>query len=255
MLRLWVFTLYVTRKRPPIQVALALIVMCAVVIIPGVGFAVVLYPAFHGGHFRQVNYLGIYCFGLLTFGGGSGLVFYVLCVRLVRSKRSNNSARCASISEDLAFRPGASAQESTAAAVSGSPESAFEPVAEPAPCDAPDESNNSTGMQSSTPESTFPDELRKHVVYVHVSGHYIEVVTTDGTEVLLMRLSDVARALNGEGMQTHRSYWVAYRHIVRLEKIDRRAVLHVTGGHKVPVSRSLRSEVLAFMKQRERALL
>lgn len=64
---------------------------------------------------------------------------------------------------------------------------------------------------------------------------------TVGTAVVLMRLSDVARALEGQGMQTHRSYWAAYRHVV----------LHLTGGHRVPVSRSFRADVRAYMTNRE----
>jgi DNA-binding LytR/AlgR family response regulator len=87
-------------------------------------------------------------------------------------------------------------------------------------------------------------------VYAHVSGHYVEVVTTAGAAIVLMRLSDVARALEGEGMQTHRSYWAAYHHVVRLQINDHRLVLHLTAGHKVPVSRSFRSAVRAFMANR-----
>ena len=90
-------------------------------------------------------------------------------------------------------------------------------------------------------------------MYVHVSGHYVEVVTTAGTAVVLMRLSDVARALDGQGMQTHRSYWAAYRHVVRLQSDDHRVVLHLTGGHRVPVSRSFRADVRAYMADREDA--
>ncbi|MDD9986667.1 MAG: LytTR family DNA-binding domain-containing protein [Spirochaetaceae bacterium] len=74
---------------------------------------------------------------------------------------------------------------------------------------------------------------------------------TAGTAVVLMRLSDVARALGGQRMQTHRSYWAAYRNVVRLQSDDHRVVLHLTGGHRVPVSRSFRADVRAYMTDRE----
>ena len=88
-------------------------------------------------------------------------------------------------------------------------------------------------------------------MYVHVSGHYVEVFTTGGTAVVLMRLSDVARALDGQGMQTHRSFWAAYRHVVRLQSEGHRVVLHLTGGHSVPVSKSFRAAVRAYMANRK----
>ena len=60
------------------------------------------------------------------------------------------------------------------------------------------------------------DALDEDVAFVRVSGHYIDVVTTSGTTVLMMRLADAVIALGGRGMQTHRSYWVAFRHMRRL---------------------------------------
>ena len=51
------------------------------------------------------------------------------------------------------------------------------------------------------------------MVYANVSGHYLQVVTTAGTCLVLMRLSDAVLALGDAGMQVHRSYWVSHRHI------------------------------------------
>ena len=60
-------------------------------------------------------------------------------------------------------------------------------------------------------------------MYVHVSGHYVEVVTTAGTAIVLMRFS----------------------------RNEHRLALHLTGGHKLPVSRSYRAAVRAFMANRD----
>ena len=75
------------------------------------------------------------------------------------------------------------------------------------------------------------------MVCVHVSGHYIDVVTTTGSSVLLMRLADAMAALGDRGMQTHRSHWVAYRHMRRLVRRDHRMLLRLSDGQEVPVSR------------------
>ena len=233
------FTLYVMRRRSPFHAALALAVTCSIVVAPGVGFAVLLYVAFHGGEFRQFNIIGIYWFGVLTFGGGSGLVFYVLCARVSRGSHA------ASVGSAPSY----------AAALSASQDSSLASSTDPAPdegSDHPSEASDEAPSRRSAPQLHLPDELKGDIVYAHVSGHYVEIVATDRKDVLLMRLADVANALDGQGMQTHRSYWVAYRHIVRLEKYERNAVLHLTGGHKVPVSRSLRSEVSAYMARRDR---
>ena len=81
------------------------------------------------------------------------------------------------------------------------------------------------------------EAMNGDVVCVHVSGHYIDVVTTTGSVVLLMRLADAMTALGDRGMQVHRSYWVAFRHMRRLVRRDHRMLLRLRDGQEVPVSR------------------
>jgi hypothetical protein len=85
----------------------------------------------------------------------------------------------------------------------------------------------------------IPGELGRDLIYLKVSGHYLEVVTTRGSAVILQRLADAIGELGDMGIQTHRSYWVAREHIRYWVRRDRRALLHLTGDHEVPVSRSL----------------
>ena len=254
------FTLFVMRHRSPIQIALGLAVMCLIVVAPGVGFSVVLYAAFHGGEVQQFNYIGDFLFAIVTFGGGIGLVFYVLCMRLRRTSERSGSRLSASESshtgldsaQDTSALTSATASSPSEADAASQPSSLAADI-EPVPgLPNATEAAGAISPQVDTRHLRLLDKKRETIVYVHVSGHYVEIVTTSGTEVLLMRLSDVAKALEGQGMQTHRSYWAAYRHILRMEKYERRAVLHLTGEHKVPVSRSFRGEVGAFMKERER---
>ena len=89
-----------------------------------------------------------------------------------------------------------------------------------------------------------PSELGRDLVYVKVSGHYLEVVTTRGRRVIIRSLADAVRELDGRGMQTHRSYWVAYAHIRCLVRRDRRFVLRLDAGdHEIPVSRTFLADV------------
>ena len=256
-----VFTLYVMRNRGLMLMGLSLILMCSVVVAPGVGLAVITYALFHGGRSPEASLISIYLFGLLIFGGGTILVFYVLSFRLSRTTQRNSGPTRASEGahagldcvEDTTVQTSviSTASEADDPSQQSSSAPGIEPV--PAEPEATDQASGSASPQDNIPELRLPGNLRENIVYVHVSGHYVEIVTTSATEVLLMRLSDVARALEGQGMQTHRSYWVAYRHILRMEKYERRAVLHLTGEHKVPVSRSFRGEVEAFMEERERS--
>lgn len=95
----------------------------------------------------------------------------------------------------------------------------------------------------------FFDRLPRHVgrdvIYANVSGHYLQVVTTAGTCLVLMRLSDAVLALGDAGMQVHRSYWVAHRHIDGVIQRGQRTLLRLTGAHEIPVSRTHLASVRA----------
>ena len=112
--------------------------------------------------------------------------------------------------------------------------------------------------QPAEPEPTrhffarVPEALGRDVIFLRVSDHYIEVTTTAGTTVILMRFSDAVVALGDMGMRIHRSYWVAYRHINHVVRRDRRTLLRVTGDRELPVSRSFLAEVRAAVSKRTR---
>ena len=228
------FVLYVLRDRRLVYLAAALALMCAVVAVSGAALAMNLYGLFHAGALPRASFPGVYAFAVLISGVGTALAFYVLYLRTSRTAQRNGAV------EDGPGGPPSGAQGSgEEAAVASAGGTRLEaPRAKP-----PD--------GSPAPQLRLPEEIGRDVVYVHVSGHYVEVVTTGGTAVVLMRLSDVARALEGQGMQTHRSYWAAYRHVVRLQSDGHRVVLHLTGGHRVPVSKSFRAAVRAYMTDRE----
>lgn len=69
--------------------------------------------------------------------------------------------------------------------------------------------------------------------------HYLRVHTSAGETLVLMRLYDAIRELEGiEGSQTHRSWWVAKDAVRDIKRNDGRVTLVLPGDVSVPVSRS-----------------
>ena len=102
--------------------------------------------------------------------------------------------------------------------------------------------SSSAARQEGKPRARFldrlPAALGRDVVYLNVRSHYVNVVTTAGSGALLMRFADAVADLGDQGMQVHRSYWVARRHVLGVERRAERTVLLLTGGEEVPVSRT-----------------
>ena len=96
----------------------------------------------------------------------------------------------------------------------------------------------------SDPASRFmerlPFRLREAELYaVEAEDHYLRVRTSQGSELILLRLCDAVAELDGvEGAQTHRSWWVAKAGIADVKRADGRAVLVLKDRSEAPVSRS-----------------
>jgi DNA-binding LytR/AlgR family response regulator len=74
---------------------------------------------------------------------------------------------------------------------------------------------------------------------VESEDHYLRVHTSAGSELILMRLADAVRELSGiEGLQTHRSWWVAKQGLADVVKGDGKLVLKLKSGAEAPVSRT-----------------
>lgn len=205
--------LYMMRSRPPILIALAAIA--------GVGFLSVPFTAVGYGVYGWLDPEGAKLIPVERFFlnlavlalGVSALVHYVACQR----------ARTRVV---IAAGGGTGEVEAVRAPVR----------ADPVP------------LVAGSAQAFF-DRLPRHVgrdvIYANVSGHYLHVVTTAGTCLVLMRLSDAVLALGDAGMQVHRSYWVAHRHIDGLIQRGQRTLLRLTGSHEIPVSRTHLASVRA----------
>ena len=82
-------------------------------------------------------------------------------------------------------------------------------------------------------------DLRAPILSLRATDHYTEVTTARGSQTLLLRLADaILEAAPTEGLQVHRSHWVARQHIASLRRDKGRLVLTLTDGRDIPVSRT-----------------
>ena len=93
----------------------------------------------------------------------------------------------------------------------------------------------------------LPAKYRAADLYaVSSEDHYLRVHTSVGEELILMRLADAVRELaDTDGLQIHRSWWVAADAITDEKRLDGRSLLILPTGTEAPVSRSYRAAAKA----------
>ena len=266
-------TLFLARLRSNAQMVLALAAYSLVMSVPCGAIAYGVYDLF-GTPRPEDLLLSIYVFCAGNVLGSTALFYYVLYLRVSRSQLLAGAAAAgldaAPRPESACARPVRAAGSRAEAAVPPEPpptRAATGSAAAGAPPDRvpPADRDARTVMTArearvdrpvKPPSASFLDRLPGHlgrdVVYLKVSGHYLEVVTTRGSGVILQRLMDAVRELGSNGMQIHRSYWVAHRHIRYVVRRDRRTLLHLTDDYEVPVSRTFLPEVRQRIKNAPR---
>jgi hypothetical protein len=85
----------------------------------------------------------------------------------------------------------------------------------------------------------LPAELGSDIIALEMEDHYVRVHTALGSALVLMRLRD-AMALVGEieGMQVHRSWWVARHAVEDVLRDGRNVRLKLARGIEAPVARA-----------------
>ena len=87
--------------------------------------------------------------------------------------------------------------------------------------------------------SRLPAHLGRDLLHLHMQDHYVEVYTGKGSTLVLLRFRDALREVDGiDGMQVHRSHWVAGAAVARMVRRGGRIFLKLTNGAEVPVSRT-----------------
>ena len=81
---------------------------------------------------------------------------------------------------------------------------------------------------------------RGELLHLRMQDHYVEVHTSAGSEMLLLRFRDALSEVEGvNGLQVHRSHWVARNAVAGVERRSGgRIALRLVNGSRVPVSRS-----------------
>ncbi len=94
--------------------------------------------------------------------------------------------------------------------------------------------------------SRMPDGLEGDILCLQTEDHYLCVFTEEGKGLVLQRLSDALIELEPfDGMQVHRSWWVAHRAITGSRTVKRQKFLLLSNGLEVPVSRTYLASVKA----------
>lgn len=92
----------------------------------------------------------------------------------------------------------------------------------------------------------LPRRLSQSLVCLQMEDHYVRVHTETGSELVLTPLSKAIAGLEGiEGLQTHRSWWVAKAAVTGLVEDGRKLRLTLPNGLEAPISRARVAELRA----------
>jgi len=91
----------------------------------------------------------------------------------------------------------------------------------------------------------LPIEKRGELISMTVMDHYVEVTTTRGKHLILMRFKDAIAEIPSQlGLQIHRSYWVASDQVQAHRRDGKQLLLITTAQDALPVSRRYQKAVL-----------
>ena len=256
--------LYAARTRPWQQALLAMAVVEVMLAAPCTANIITAYTILLGGRTPDVPFLELYLLNTANALATTAATWYVLRLRIghrrllatqeAATSRLPREEHCADHAPDhdpRAERPYAapSPVRWPAAVTATAVDAPGGPQPDPNADDRDESPRKKPAKAGSATAKSLRDRLNgplDDIVYLHVSGHYLEVITLSGSAVFLKRLADAVAELGDRGMQTHRSYWVAYRHVIRLVRRDHRMVLLLANDHEVPVSHSYLPAVRDF---------
>lgn len=86
--------------------------------------------------------------------------------------------------------------------------------------------------------SRLPNDKRGKLIAISATDHYVDVRTTQGNALILLRLADAIAEAGETGLQVHRSHWVAVDQVQQVTRKGDRAILTMSDASQIPVSRS-----------------
>ena len=92
----------------------------------------------------------------------------------------------------------------------------------------------------------LPPGQRAPVLALEMEDHYVRVHTASGSSLVLLRMRDAVLEMDGvDGMQVHRSWWVARDSLAGHRSEGRNLILCLHGGLEAPVSRDTAAKLKA----------
>lgn len=113
---------------------------------------------------------------------------------------------------------------------------------QPADADA-DTDESSQGLSLFRARLSNPPD--GEILCLEMQDHYLKVHTATGTEMILCRMEDAARELQGLGQRVHRSWWVADAARHEVTRDGQKLVVRLSNGVQVPVGRTYRASLKA----------
>lgn len=86
----------------------------------------------------------------------------------------------------------------------------------------------------------LPARLGRDIVHLEAQEHYLRVVTTRGSHLMLQGFANAVADLREagiDGVQVHRSRWVAWDHVARVDARARVLALWLQDGTRLPIGR------------------
>ena len=96
----------------------------------------------------------------------------------------------------------------------------------------------------------IPKHLGRDLISLNSQDHYVKVTTSMGSELVLMRLSDAIMELEGfDGLQPHRSWWIAKKHVKQIKLVNNKKAIELSNGDLVPISRAKIKDVTSHLNK------
>lgn len=96
--------------------------------------------------------------------------------------------------------------------------------------------------------SRLPDHIGTQLLHLQMEDHYLRATTSGGDALILIRFRDALQELAGyDGLQVHRSWWVARASVDKISRSGRKIELLMSDGTRVPVSAAFRKQVEASL--------
>ena len=119
----------------------------------------------------------------------------------------------------------------------GTDEAPTESVEAPPPEEPEKPLATPSGMPAALKDRLPPELHAARIHSISMQDHYAHITTDRGNAMLLMRMGDLVDLLTDiDGIQIHRSHWVAVSQVKRIEKNGRKHDVHLRDGRVLPVS-------------------